>query len=121
MGAEVVIEPVPVPVAAVPGVVPVAAAPGGVPVPVAAGASAPVAVCRTGVGAEVVIEPVPVPVPVAEATGGAADGAKDAAFACRENPSRTAKIPAAKIATCIARRAICRKIGWGTSSSRPVG
>jgi hypothetical protein len=145
-----VVVPVPVaaaagagPVAEVTGAVALAAVPGAgpvaelviVPVPVAWGVSALVAVCRTVVGAEVIVPvvvPVPVPVaaaagagPVAEVTGAAPDaaagGAKDAACACRENPSNTAKIPAARIAACIARRAMCRKIGWGTSNSCPVG
>jgi hypothetical protein len=49
------------------------------------------------------------------------DAAGVAACAWRENTSKTAKIPKAKIATCIARRAMCRKIGWGISSSRAVG
>jgi hypothetical protein len=55
----------------------------------------------------------------AELTGGAgaAGGAKVAACACRENTSKTARIPAAAIATCIARRAMCRKIGCGMCSS----
>jgi hypothetical protein len=44
-----------------------------------------------------------------------------AAWACRENTSKTTKIPAAMIATCIARRAMCRKIGCGMSSSRTTG
>jgi hypothetical protein len=52
---------------------------------------------------------------------GAAEGDKVAACACRENTSKTAKIPAAAIATCIARRAMCRKIGCGISSSPPPG
>ena len=48
---------------------------------------------------------------------GAAEGAKVAACACRENTSKTARIPAAAIATCTARRAMCRKIGCGMCSS----
>jgi hypothetical protein len=44
-----------------------------------------------------------------------------AACACRENTSKTTRIPAAAIATCIARRAMCRKIGCGISSSPPPG
>jgi hypothetical protein len=51
----------------------------------------------------------------------AVDGAAVAACACRENTSKTASIPKAKIATCTARRAMCRKIGWGIGSSRAVG
>jgi hypothetical protein len=50
-----------------------------------------------------------------------ADCGEVAACACRENTSKTASIPAAKIATCTARRAMCRKIAWDTSSSRSVG
>ena len=52
---------------------------------------------------------------------GAAEGAKVAACACRENTSKTTRIPAAAIATCIARRAMCRKIGCGMCSSPPPG
>jgi hypothetical protein len=40
-----------------------------------------------------------------------------AAFACREKTSKTTRIPAAVIATCIARRAMSRTIGCGISSS----
>ena len=55
----------------------------------------------------------------AELTGGVgvAEGAKVAACACRVNTSKTARIPAAAIATCTARRAMCRKIGCGMCSS----
>jgi hypothetical protein len=46
----------------------------------------------------------------AEATDDAADvpadGVDVAACACRENTSKTARIPVAKIATCTARRAM---------------
>jgi hypothetical protein len=73
--------------------------------------------------------------PVAEATGpepelAAADevsrsaavaGGAVAACACREKTSKMTKIPAAVIATCTARRAMCRKIGCGMSSSRTTG
>ena len=52
---------------------------------------------------------------------GAAEGAKVAACACRVNASKTTRIPAAAIATCIARRAMCRKIGCGMCSSPPPG
>jgi len=52
---------------------------------------------------------------------GAAEGDKVAACACRENTSKTTRIPAAAIATCIARRAMCRKIGCGMCSSPPPG
>jgi hypothetical protein len=44
------------------------------------------------------------------------DDGKVAACACRENTSKTAKIPAAKIATCTARRAMCRKVARDTRS-----
>jgi len=61
----------------------------------------------------------------AEVTGAATDAAAHvgevAACACRENTSRTASIPAASSATCTARRAMCRKIAWDTSSSGSVG
>jgi hypothetical protein len=57
---------------------------------------------------------------VAGAPNGGDDGTV-AACACRENTSKTASIPAAKIATCIARRAMCRNVAWDTSSSRSVG
>jgi hypothetical protein len=40
-----------------------------------------------------------------------------AARACRENASKMTRMPAAVIATCTARRAMCRKIGCGMSSS----
>ena len=61
-----------------------------------------------------------------EVTGAVAEVTVDgsgivAACACRENTSKTARIPAAKIATCIARRAMCRAIGCGMSSSHPTG
>jgi hypothetical protein len=49
-----------------------------------------------------------------------ADVGKLAACACRESDSMTARMPTATIAACIARRAMCRKIGWGTSRSRSV-
>ena len=59
----------------------------------------------------------------AEVAGAAdvADDGKAAACACRENTSKTASIPAATIATCTARRAMCLKVAWDTSSSRSVG
>ena len=50
-----------------------------------------------------------------------ADDGKAAACACRENTSKTASIPAATIATCTARRAMCLKVAWDTSGSRFVG
>jgi len=49
------------------------------------------------------------------------DVGKLAACACRENDSKTARMPTAKMATCTARRAMRRNTGWGTSRSRPVG
>jgi len=48
-------------------------------------------------------------------------GAEVAACAWRENTSRTARIPAASSAACTARRAMRRRVGWGTSGSRSVG
>jgi hypothetical protein len=54
--------------------------------------------------------------PEQELLGGAV-----AAYACRENTSKMTSIPAATIATCTARRATCRKIGCGMSSSRTTG
>ena len=60
--------------------------------------------------------PVAAEVTVPEPTGGVV-----AACACRENTSKTARIPAATIATCTARRAMCRKTGCGMSSSRTDG
>ena len=63
-----------------------------------------------------VLGPVTAEVTVPEPTGGVV-----AACACRENTSKTARIPAATIATCTARRAMCRKIGCGMSSSRTNG
>ena len=96
----------------------------------------------TGAAAEVEPDPelVSVPVPTlepvtAEVTGDAAEvtgavaeltlepeltgrvGGLVAAFACREKTSKTTRIPAAAIATCIARRAMSRTIGCGISSS----
>jgi hypothetical protein len=57
---------------------------------------------------------------VAEVTVPAVGGAV-AACACRENTSKITRIPAAAIATCTARRAMCRKTGCGMSSSRTTG
>jgi X-X-X-Leu-X-X-Gly heptad repeat protein len=51
----------------------------------------------------------------------AAGVAEVAACACRENTSKTIKIPAATTATCTARRAMCRKASCGMSSSHPTG
>jgi hypothetical protein len=44
-----------------------------------------------------------------------------AAWACRESTSKITKIPAATIATCTTRQAMCRKIDCGMSSSRSTG
>jgi hypothetical protein len=74
------------------------------------GASAPVRVPDPELG------PVTAEVTVPEPTEGVV-----AACACRENASKTARIPAATIATCTARRAMCRKIGCGMTSSRTNG
>jgi hypothetical protein len=60
-------------------------------------------------------------VPAAEVTGPEPTGGVVAACACRENTSKTARIPAATIATCTDRKAMCRKIGCGMSSSRTNG
>ena len=72
---------------------------------------------------ELVLGPVAaeVTVPAAEVTVPEPTGGVVAACACRENASKTARIPAATIATCTARRAMCRKIGCGMSSSRTNG
>jgi hypothetical protein len=56
---------------------------------------------------------------VAEVTG--VEVTEVAACACRENTSKTTRIPAATIATCTARRAMRRKIGCGMSNSRTAG
>jgi len=95
-----------------------------VPDGLAAGASAPVTAETAGaavVGAVVELESdVLVDAEVAGAADMADDG-KAAACACREKTSKTASIPAATIATCTARRAMCLKVAWDTSSSRSVG
>jgi hypothetical protein len=67
-------------------------------------------------GPEPELGPVTAEVTVPEPAGGVV-----AACAWRENTSKTARIPAATIATCTARRAMCRKIGCGMSSSRSNG
>jgi hypothetical protein len=61
----------------------------------------------------------PEPDPEVGAAGGRA--CTVAACAWRENTSKMTRIPAAAIATCIARRAICRKIGCAMSNSRTTG
>jgi hypothetical protein len=53
--------------------------------------------------------------------GVTADGGVVAACACLEKTSRITKIPAARIASCTARRATWRAIGSGTGNSRSVG
>jgi hypothetical protein len=55
------------------------------------------------------------------ADGVAVDSVEVAACAGRENNSKTTKMPTAKIATCTARRAMCRSTGWDISSSRSSG
>ena len=55
------------------------------------------------------------------ATGRTVSDGVVAAWACRENTSKTVVIPAARTATCTARRAVRRNAAWSTSSSRPVG
>jgi hypothetical protein len=52
-------------------------------------------------------------------TGEPGGGGSVAACACRENTSMMKKIPAARIASCIARRAMRRTIGCGMSYSHP--
>ena len=53
---------------------------------------------------------------------GAADGGGDvAACACRENTNRTASMPTATIAACIARRAMRSNVAWDTGNSRSAG
>jgi hypothetical protein len=90
------------------------------------GAEADVAVAVAGavgdVAADVAVVAAEVTVEVADvAADVTSDVGKLAACACREKASRTARMPTAKIATCIARRAMRRSVGWGTSHSRPVG
>jgi hypothetical protein len=71
---------------------------------------------------ELVMDPVAEPAAVvAEPAAEEADVGEVAACACREKSNKTAKIPAAKSASCTARRPMWRKIGSGTSCSRPVG
>jgi hypothetical protein len=69
----------------------------------------------TGPEPEPVVRAMAAEVPV-PAAGGAV-----AARACRENTSNMIRIPAATIATSTARRAMCRKIGCGMTSSRITG
>ena len=57
----------------------------------------------------------------AEVAGEVAAEAEVAACACREDASKTTRIPAATIANRTARRAMYRKIGRGMSSSRTTG
>jgi hypothetical protein len=58
---------------------------------------------------------------VTDATGEAAGGVDDtAASACRENTSSTTRIPAARIAACIARRATWRKTSCGIPAPAPL-
>ncbi len=107
-----------------------AGAGGGAGAEVAAGAGAGAAAGLTGAVVEVTgaaaevtadaAEPVPELVAGAELVP-ALVVSEVAACACRENTSRTARIPAATIATCTARRAMCRMIGCGMSSSPPPG
>jgi len=126
-GADPVPVPEPEPVAA--GVVPALE-----PVPEAAEVTGAAA----GVEPEPELAPVPEPVAAevtdaaAEVTGAVAEvvlepelarlaGGLVAACACREKTSKTTRIPAAAIATCIARRAMSRMIGCGISSSPITG
>ena len=57
----------------------------------------------------------------AEVAGAAADVGESAACACRDSPSNTATMPTVKIATCAARRAMCRNIGWDTKAPARSG
>jgi hypothetical protein len=90
---------------------------------VAAGAVAVVAAEVTGpVAAEVAAVTAEVAGAVtAEVPGPESAAAEVAACACREDTSKTARIPAATIANWTARRAMQRKIGCGMSSSRTTG
>jgi len=114
---EPVPELVPVPTAAVPDPDPVL-------VPVTAEVTEPIAdvtepvAKATGPEPELVVAAVAAEVTEPEAV---AVGGSVAACACRENTSKMTRIPAATIATCTARRAMCRKIGCGMSSSRTTG
>jgi hypothetical protein len=86
---------------------------------VAAGAAA---VVTAEVAAEVAAVAAVVAAEVADvAADVTADVGKLAACACRENVSKTARMPTATIAACTARRAMRRNTGWGTGRSRPVG
>jgi hypothetical protein len=69
------------------------------------GAAMEVAAGVTGSATEVAAEVIESAVDVTVG-GDEVDGAKVAACACRENSSKTAKVPAAKITTCTARRAM---------------
>ena len=120
-GADPVPVPEPEPVAA--GVVPALE-----PVPEAAEVTGAAAGVEPGPELAPVPELEPVAVDTAEVTGAVADvvlepelarlaGGLVAACACREKTSKTTRIPAAAIATCIARRAMSRMIGCGISSS----
>jgi hypothetical protein len=98
------------------------------PVPVAAEVTGAAAGVEPGPELAPVPELEPVAVDTAEVTGAVADVVLEpdlarlaeglvAACACREKTSKTTRIPAAAIATCIARRAMSRMIGCGISSS----
>jgi hypothetical protein len=88
--------------------------------------AADVAAWVTGAAADVTVEVAGAVADVTvEVTGAAADVSVDvgklAACACRESPSRMTRMPAARIAACTARRAMCRNLSWSTTSSCSVG
>lgn len=80
------------------------------------GEECPARVCDVALTAELAVE-------LAVETGDSAEdgggGGSVAACACRENTSRTKKIPAAAIESCTARRAMRRAIGCGMRHSHP--
>jgi hypothetical protein len=88
-----------------------------VPEPVVAAEVADVAVEVAEVAAEVADATAEVAAEVTEVAVPEPMAGTVAARACRENASKTIRMPAAVIATCTARRAMCRKIGCGMSSS----
>jgi hypothetical protein len=90
-----------------------------VPEPVVAAEVADVAVEVADVAVEVADATAEVAAEVTEVTVPEPMAGTVAARACRENASKTTRMPAAVIATCTARRAMCRKIGCGMSSSPP--
>jgi hypothetical protein len=85
--------------------------------------AADVAVWAVGAAADVTAEVTGAAADVTDVTAdvGQFDVGKLAACACRESPIRRARMPAARIAACTARRAMCRNLSWSTTSSRSVG